>query len=133
MSAFTGTCIQGLAPVRNSTFQTPAGTKAESAPAIKKPARRSFQSIDQSMAKFWAMTTRARGWRSFCHRLSPSITMLSCSWPPGGLGVMARLLHQPRRMSKAYERGHDGDQHRAADPLGGGELPAHQRVEDDAK
>src|SRR5438128_9594853 len=47
MSALNGTCTQGLAPVRNSAFHTSAGTKAASAPAIRKPASRSFQSIDQ--------------------------------------------------------------------------------------
>jgi len=45
--------LSPLAGLLGSAFHTSAGTKAESAPAIKKPASRSFQSIDQSMAKFW--------------------------------------------------------------------------------
>ena len=52
---------------------------------------------------------------------------------PGGFGVMARLLHQPRQISRAHEHAHDRNQHHAADPFGGGELPDHQQVEDDAE
>jgi hypothetical protein len=35
--------------------------EAERAPAMRNPPTRSFHSIDQSIAKFWAITMRARG------------------------------------------------------------------------
>jgi hypothetical protein len=63
-----------LAPLRISAAQKAAGTKAERAPAMRNPPTRSFHSIDQSMAKFCAMTMGARGYFArHRHRAAPRL------------------------------------------------------------
>jgi hypothetical protein len=76
-SALAGTCSQGEAPLKNSAAQSSADTNADSAPAMRNPPTRSFHSIAQSIAKFWAMTMHARGSLSFCESVAPASVILS--------------------------------------------------------
>ena len=52
---------------------------------------------------------------------------------PARFGVMAGLFDQALRIGEPHKQAEDHDQHDAADPLSGHELPAHEQIENDAE
>ena len=57
------------------------------------------------------------------------VTMAATS----GFGVIARLLDKLCGVGQAHEQRHDDDQHHAADPFRGHELPAHEDQQNEAQ